>query len=358
MVAGAGIAGLTAATALARQGWTVEIVEIRPEGATAGWGLTLTGPSLRALDSLGLADACVERGYGMTTITNVDGAAAETIDLPGLIGPGRPSMVGIARPDLHAVLRDEALRLGVRITCQAGVAAIDSRMSIKLTDGTTRHADLMIGADGIRSHVRDLLGLQATVRYHGQMVWRARVRRPTWATGIVTYAGPAMTAGVVPISHRDAYVFLTENGVAATVLPDNELPTRMRDLLGPFTGRITDLCPQIQESVVRRPVRTALIEGPWSQGRCVMIGDAAHAPCPQMASGAALAIEDGVVLAEELDIHSDVTSALAAFENRRRERCTALVKTSEEIAALEGRQRHRETYPLTAKCHSRMALPA
>ncbi|MEU8914000.1 FAD-dependent monooxygenase [Streptomyces nigrescens] len=103
---------------------------------------------------------------------------------------------------------------------------------------------------------------------------------------------------------------------------------------------------------------TAFLEGAWSRGNGVVIGDAAHAPAPQMASGAALAIEDGLVLAKELGRHRSVGAGLEAFVSRRRQRCRTLVETSVAIAGLEHAQRHREAYPLTDAGHRLMAEPA
>ncbi|MFI6095056.1 FAD-dependent oxidoreductase [Lentzea sp. NPDC051213] len=363
LIVGAGIAGLTTASALARRGWQVEVVEAGAEGATAGWGLSLTGPSLRALDGLGLAEQCLAAGYGMSVITNADAnGVVSSMELPHLIGHDSPAMAGIARPELHRILRTEALRLGARIHYGLSVSRVDQgdgETRAELTDGTVRTVDLLVGADGIRSVVRDLIGPPAEIRYHGQMVWRALVPRPGWATGIHTFAGAGHQTGVVPISRNQAYVFLTENQARHDVLPDADLARRMGELLAPFNGRVTEIRSEVErsDSVVRRPLQTVFVDTSWSDGTSVIIGDAAHAPSPQMASGAALAIEDGLVLAQELDRCHDTRKALEAFVDRRRERCEVLVNTSVAIAELEQQQRHEHSYPLMEACHQLMALP-
>ncbi|MFI1496048.1 FAD-dependent monooxygenase [Streptomyces platensis] len=365
LIVGAGIAGLTAATALARSGWQVGIAEIGPAGATSGWGLCLTGPALRALDELGLADPCLAAGYGMSVITHVevDGGLADEVRLPRLIGAERPAMVGMARPALYRTLRERADRCGVVVHHGLTVAAVDQegeQVRVQLSDGTVRRVALLVGADGIRSSVRRLLGLETSVEYHGQMVWRALVPRPPWATGVHQFAGKADTAGLVPISDSQAYVFLTENGVARNVLPDVELVPRLQQLLEVFPGRVKEIRSLVAgaTSVVRRPVLTAFLDGAWHRGTGVVIGDAAHAPAPQMASGAALAIEDGAVLAQELDCHPSIGAGLDAFVSRRAQRCRTLVETSVAIADLEQAQRHDEAYPLVDACHRQMAEPA
>ncbi|MEU7137669.1 FAD-dependent monooxygenase [Streptomyces sp. NPDC046261] len=365
LIVGAGVAGLTAATALAREGWQVEIVEVSPSRATSGWGLCLTGPSLRALAQLGLAEACLAEGHGMSEITHVDvdGETADRVPLRRLIGARRPAMVGIARPVLHRILHTEAERCGVVVHHGLTVTAVDQEaelVRVLLSDETERQAALVVGADGIRSSARGLLGLRTSLDYHGQMVWRALVRRPSWGTGIHHFAGKAHTAGLVPLSASQAYVFLTENGVEQGILPDAELVPRLARLLDPFPGRAAELAPLVSASgsVVRRPVRTHFLQGDWNRGSGVVIGDAAHAPAPQMASGAALAIEDGLVLAQELGRHESVGTGLKAFVRRRTQQCRTLVETSVAIAGLEQVQRHSEAHRLADACHRLMAEPA
>ncbi|MGW4843227.1 FAD-dependent monooxygenase [Nocardia brasiliensis] len=365
LVVGAGVAGLTAAIALARTGWRVEVSEAQPDRSTAGWGLCLTGPSLRALAELGLVDACLSEGYGMSAITHVDveGRSADRVELPRLIGEQRPAMVGISRAALHRILYTKAELCGAVIhhgsTVREVRQAVD-RVEVRMSDGTDRRVALLVGADGIRSSMRDLLGLRASIDYLGQMVWRAVVPRPLWANGIHQFAGTVDTAGLVPISDRLAYVFLTENGVPPSVLPEAELAQRLAELLAIFPGRVAQLRPLVSasESVVRRPVRTAVLTGTWHRGNGVVIGDAAHAPAPQMASGAALAIEDGLVLAEEVTRHATVGTGLAAFVDRRASRCRALVRTSVTISGLERQQRHHEAYPLIEAGHRQLAESA
>ncbi|MEV0260499.1 FAD-dependent monooxygenase [Streptomyces sp. NPDC050617] len=366
LIVGAGMAGLTAAIALARDGWQVEVAEAAPTRAAAGWGLCLTGPSLRALDELGLADTCLAEGYGMSTITHVyvDGEPAGETQLPRLIGAGRPAAAGIARPVLHRILYEEAERCGVVIRHQVTAAAVEQDQEgelvrVRLSDGTVRQVALLVGADGVKSSVRGLLGFETSLDYHGLMIWRALVPRPPWASGIHQFAGKADTAGIVPISDSQAYVFLTENGAERSALPDAELAPRMRRLLESFSGRVQEMRSLVSasESVVRRPMLTTFLEGGWNRGNGVVIGDAAHAPAPHMASGAALAIEDGLVLARELGRHGSVGAGLQAFVDRRTQRCRTLVETSVAIVGLEQAQQYREMYPLVDSCHRLMAEP-
>lgn len=364
VVIGAGIAGLTTAIALARRGWAVEILEQSPDGRTSGWGLSLTGPALRALSALELSERMVATGYAMTQITNWGPTGeAVTISPPRLLGPEAPAMVGISRPDLQRILDEEARRVGVTITYQSSVARISqgpTGVELTLRDGSSRHAVLVVGADGIRSETRGLLGITDPLQYTGQAIWRARIPRPEWATGVTTFSIEDRQIGVVPIGQDSAYVFFTENHAPREIIPDELLAERMHDYLAPFTGLASELRDSVRESdgVVRRLAQTIIVERPWNVGRVVVIGDATHAPSPQMASGAALAIEDGVVLAEELDRDARVAHALETFTKRRIERAAVLVKTSARIAQLEQSGQARESHALIDRCHGLMAQPA
>ncbi|MEU4244094.1 FAD-dependent monooxygenase [Actinoplanes sp. NPDC026619] len=364
LVVGGGIAGLAHAIAMRRAGHDVEVLEIRPDWAVAGWGLSLTGPALRALRTLDLAGECIAAGSPIHRTQHNDpaGELRATLEPPSVLGPGQPAEAGIGRPALHRILRERAAGLGATLRTACTVRAISDgpdALVARLSDGTDRTVDYLVGADGVRSRIRELLGLAGDPWYTGQMVWRALVDRPAWATDIHTFGGPAGTTGVIPISPTQAYVFLTEARDAPGEVPDQELAARMRDLLASFGGRFAAVRDAITapDQVVRRPIHALFVEGPWHAGRGVLAGDAAHSPSPQMVSGAALAIEDAVVLAEEVTGQDDLAAAFTAYENRRRDRVRALVETSVEIGRREREGHHHEVHQLIGRGHAAMAAP-
>lgn len=362
LIVGGGIAGLTTAIALGRDGHAVEVLEVRDDWAVAGWGLSLTGPALRALDGLGLADDLIALGFGITAISNCDrdGNSLADLPLPSVLGPDRPSQVGIARTDLALVVRESAASLGAVLRTSLSVAQTIERgasLSAILTDGTTRDVDIVVVADGVDSRTRGLLGITATPTYTGQMAWRAVVRRPEWADRLFTFVGPRDTAGLIPISDRYAYCFLTENVASPDVIPDHELAAQLRDRLVPFGGRMAEIRESIgsPRDVVRRAVTTLLVDLPWNAGRVVLVGDAAHTTSPQLVCGAALAIEDAVVLADELARTTETLIALERFGRRRHERAQRVVDASHEVARLEHAGRHREVAALLRRTHGALA---
>lgn len=362
LVVGGGIGGLTAAIALRQRGHDVELVEARDSWTVTGWGLSLTGPALRALDTLGLAEPLIDLGYGITNIANCDraGKLVAEVSLPSLLGPGRPSQVGIARSELARVLRETAEAHGAILHTSSSMSRLEEeqdRVVATLSDGSTRHLDLIVAADGVASRTRAMLGIAGTPNYTGQMVWRAIVPRPPWADRLFTFFGPRDNAGLIPISTDLAYCFLTENTPDATPVPDEQLADRMRERMSPFGGRVADVSATIlhPSDVVRRPVHTLLADPPWAVGHTVLIGDAAHTPSPQLVSGAALAIEDAVVLARELDRASDTQQALQTYSRLRFDRAQLVVDASMEIARLEQTRRQPEVPAVLGRTHGALA---
>ncbi|WP_161952560.1 FAD-dependent monooxygenase [Actinoplanes sp. TFC3] len=364
---GGGITGLTHAIAARQKGFDAEIIERRPGGDSTGGGLLLTGPAVRALRAVGLAAQCIAEGYPLFRTLNCDarGELRNIMALPSVLGPGQPTDVGISRTTLHRILCDRAieldsvLRTGLSIEDVEDAGDSTGRIRVRLTDGTVRTVDYLVAADGVHSSTRTKLGLTVEPWYLGQVVWRAVVKRPSWASDPHTFSGPTYTTGLTPISSDEAYVFLTENlDEPEKVLPDERVE-RLQDLLAPFGGRFAEVRSGIvqPEQIVRIPVHTVFVDGPWHAGRGVLAGDAAHAPAPHLNSGAALAMEDAVVLADELSTYEDVETALLAYSKRRLNRARALVATSVQAILSEQAGRHDELNRLQRQGHGDMAAP-
>lgn len=360
LIVGGGIAGLTHAVAARRAGFGVEVVEVRPGWEVAGWGLSLTGPALRALRAVDLDRESIDAGCPIvrTLHCDADGNVRNVMEPPSVLGAGQPTEVGIGRPALHRILRERALAAGAVLRTGLTIHDLHDNV-VRLSDGSAREVTYVVGADGVRSRTRELLGLAGEPQFTGQMVWRALVERPAWAEGIHTWAGPTFSTGLIPISASEAYVFMTESAEQPPEVPEELLAVRMRELLAPFGGAFAGVRDGISSpaQVVRKPVLSVFVPGPWHAGRGVLAGDAAHAPSPQMVSGAALAIEDAVVLAEEMSAHDQPEAGFAAYQARRRERAKALVETSLEIGRRERAGRRNEVYALMTAGHAAMAAP-
>ncbi len=345
LIVGAGMAGMTLGLALKRAGITCEIVEIRPTLTEPGTGISLQGPALRALREVGVLDSCISRGFAQTSFNACDanGNVTGTVELPRLLGPNYPATIGIMRQAVHEVLAAELTRLCVPIrlgTTVSSVAQINDVVHVTFTDGSRHTYDLVIGADGSNSTIREItFGSKVGPRYTGQMNWRATVRRPPGVTGRYSYFGPTIKSGFNPISEREMYIYLLQNMPKRPRWRDEELPAILRGLLAEFGGILGRARDEVRdpEQIICRPVFSMIMAPPWYRGRVVLIGDAAHTTTPQLASGASIAIEDAVVLARHLYSETPLEMALAAFMQARYERCRMVVENSEQLGEWEKR---------------------
>jgi 2-polyprenyl-6-methoxyphenol hydroxylase-like FAD-dependent oxidoreductase len=224
------------------------------------------------------------------------------------------------------------------------------------SDGTTGAYDLVVGADGIHSRTRALAFPDAPqAAPTGQVCWRCNVPRPEEVEGIWMFAGRDGKAGIVPLAPDLAYVLLIEEPPAGGErVPDARLAAVMRERLGEFggvIGRMRDEHVTGDAEVVLRTVQAVFVEPPWHRGRVVLVGDAAHATSPHVGQGAAMAIEDAVVLAEELTAAGgDLEAALTRHTARRVERCRFVCEASAQIGAWElARDHHADFAGLTMR---------
>jgi 2-polyprenyl-6-methoxyphenol hydroxylase-like FAD-dependent oxidoreductase len=316
LVVGAGIAGLATARALARAGLAPEVVEREPASREAGAGIYLPGNAARALRALGLDAAVAERAIEIPRQRFLDhrGRLLAEIDVGGLwagVGPCR----ALHRAALHAVLRDGAGDIPIR----AGVtpdrlAQHDGRVEVHLSDGTRGEYDLVVGADGVHSAVRSLAFGVAPARPLGQVAWRLVAPCPEEVTTWSVMLGRRGAFLTVPIGRGLAYCYCDADGDLAA----HRSPERLRELLVEFAGPARAMLDAAGEAHVAAVEEVA--PASWREGHVVLVGDAAHATSPNMAEGAALALEDALVLAECLAAIAPVPRALSAFEARRRPR--------------------------------------
>src|SRR4029079_7284940 len=179
LIVGAGMAGMTLGVALKRAGISCEIAEIRPNLTEPGTGISLQGPALRALQSAGVVEGCIRRGFGYSHFKACDaeGNVTGTVDLPRLLGPDYPATIGVLRQSVHEVLAEELQRLKVPIRLATTVRNLtqdDDGVDVVFSNGESGRYDLVVGADGQDSIVRKILfGTTHQPHYTGQMVWRA-----------------------------------------------------------------------------------------------------------------------------------------------------------------------------------------
>ncbi len=343
LVLGGGIGGMSAALAMARRGITVTLVDSDPQWRVYGAGITITGMSLRAFDDLGVLDEIRSRGFvhdGMRPMR----FTGEPLGPPMRAPEGSPPVMhggGIMRPVLHDILSTRVR--GARIDIRLGVSVetmvhADAGVEVTLSDGVTARYDVVVGADGIFSKTRDTIFPDAPKpRFTGQGCWRFVADRPSAVDRAEIYFGGPLKLGMSPISQTQMYVFLLEHVAGNPWFAPETHIAHLDALMAPFGGNVPAIRASLGEDsqIVYRPLEWLLLPDPWYLGRVVLIGDAAHATTPHMASGAGLAVEDGLALAEELAQTDEVATALRRFMERRFARAKLVVETSVRVGEME-----------------------
>jgi 2-polyprenyl-6-methoxyphenol hydroxylase-like FAD-dependent oxidoreductase len=348
IVIGAGIAGLSAAIALRKVGIDVAVYERAPALGDVGAGIGLWANAFHALDHLGVGDAVRERSQpmvrsemrtdnGRKVLMVMDAASLEKA-----FGV-REIVRMIHRADLIDALASFVPHAAVNYgyECMA-VDRLAERPRVRFTHGETDEADVVIGADGIRSAVRNAFLPPEEPRYAGYTCWRGVCPRPPHLTsGYMTeWWGCGRRLGIVSLPGDRVYWFAVENAPPNMAVANDRthLLQGFADWADP-AATIFETTPDsaiVRNDIIDRAPPQAI----WTRERVGLIGDAAHPTTPNLGQGGCLAIEDAVVLARQLATNPDIRLALQAFARERYPRAMAIVRESwigGRIAQAEGR---------------------
>src|SRR5882757_9370671 len=335
---------MSCAIQMRKTGIAVDLVEIDPGWRVYGAGITMTGPTLRALQTLGVLDQVVAQcaTWNGAKVHSKAGELLEEVTFPALAA-GLPTSGGIMRPALHKILSGKTLALGTNVRLGTTVAQLvesGPQVDVTLTDDTRGNYDLVVGADGIFSKLRErVLPEAAKPKFTGQVIYRLVAERPPGVDRSYFFMGEDYKVGFSPVSATHMYMFLLHPAATNPWIDPQDQPQKLYEAMEGFGGFV----PQIREtvrttnahSVNYRPLEVLLHHPPWHRGHVVLIGDAAHATTPHLASGAGMAIEDGIVLAEELGTQPTLEQALQNFMTRRFERCRLVVESSVRLGQIE-----------------------
>lgn len=320
-IAGAGLAGLTAAIALADAGWDVRVHEAGSELREIGAGLYVWENGLRVLETIGVLDSLAPRAQHVPFFDVVDerSRVVQHLEFSGQYGDRLQILV---RPELHRALATRARELGVEILTSSRVVKADPDGTIELDDGSRHRADLVVGADGVNSAVRD--SLQLLKRRRGLidgairlMIPRNDAERANPASqGCIEYWSRTRRILYTPASPEHIYLCFTNrvSDLAAQRLPvDIDLWTQDFPVLADELSRIDDDTPARWD-----PFNMVKVHA-WSKGKVAIVGDAVHAQPPNLGQGAGLALMTGLGLAHAMRTAPDVVTGLADWERRERE---------------------------------------
>ncbi|WP_430336133.1 FAD-dependent oxidoreductase [Rhodococcus sp. ACT016] len=319
-VVGAGIGGLTAATALAQRGWKVRLHERNEEIRAIGAGIYVWGNGLASLEALGLYDDAVVGAHIGPSLESRDhhGRTVERIDING---PGQPRVKTIMRDRLIGALVDGAVRAGVDIVTGSEITSVDPSGSVVDSAGSTVHADLVVAADGVNSKIRDAFDLvEERVRMR-QGAIRLTVPRseafvaPEDAGRYLEFFSGRRRILYTPSSATTLYVALvadTDDRPATQVPVDIETWARSFPQLETLVHSLADI-----------PARWDTFEfiklKSWSVGNVAILGDAAHAQPPYLGQGGGCAMMNALGLADTVTLNpGSVADALRTWESRER----------------------------------------
>lgn len=341
---GGGVAGMSCAICMRRAAVQVDLVEIDPNWKIYGAGITITGPTLRALRTLGVLEEVKAQGatWNGAYVFSRSGQPIQELDFPP-ISDDLPGTAGILRPALHRILSERTLAAGVKVrlgTTVESVAQQPDGVDVTFSDGSRERYDLVVSSDGISSRMREHIFPEAPKpKFTGQVIYRMIAERPPGFDRTHFYMGEDSKLGFNPVSSTHMYMFLLEHNLDNQRVPVEEQPQRLFDLMADWGG----IVPEVRKTVMTtnahtinyRPLEAILLPKPWYRGRVVLIGDAAHATTPHLASGAGMAIEDGIVLADELSHADSVDAGLARFMERRFDRGRLVVENSLRLGEIE-----------------------
>jgi FAD-dependent urate hydroxylase len=324
LIVGGGIAGLALARTLASTGVSLDLIERERVWRPAGTGIYLPGNASRALRALGLEAQVASRAFEITTQRLCDhrGRLLAQVDVAKLWAAVGPCLA-LGRAELHEVLldavRDVPIRMGLAVE---RLAQHTDGVSVEFSDGTSGDYDLVVAADGINSTVRRLaFDPTAAPRPVGQVGWRFLAPRPPEVTTWSVMLGRRTAFLTLPIDDHRVYCYgdvVAPEGLDGTEHSSSE---RLKQLFAEFADPAAALVSTLDAATdihVSRIEEVALES--WVRGRIVLIGDAAHATSPNMAEGAAMALEDALVLAACLRRTPEIPAALVAFEAQRQPR--------------------------------------
>lgn len=342
LVVGGGAAGAATAILLAARGISVELVDAQPDVSAVGSGITLQGNALRVLQQLGVWDQILQHGYPFDTLglRAPDPAGSLIVELTDVRTGGSelPATMGMHRPTLARILVERAVEVGAKVrfsTTTTGLQQDATGVDVTFADGSQGRYDLVVGADGIRSATRRMLGVQLETKGTGMGIWRAFAPRPASVTRTdLFYGGPCYIAGYCPTGEDTLYAYLVEDAQDRSGLTPVESLEVMRTLAAAYHGPWDEIRESLDDpsQINYTCFETHLLPAPWHRGRVVLIGDAVHSCPPTLAQGAAQALEDAAVLAELLTSADTLDDdLLTQLTDRRFARAKTVVEASLQL---------------------------
>lgn len=338
-ILGGGIAGLTTAIALQKIGIYAQVFEAAPEIKPIGAGLLLAANAVQAYERLGMAKKIVQCGRLLPSFAILDdrGRTITQADAATISRKYGMHNFAIHRATLHEALLAELSPWQVHTGKRAvGFEKSGRQINIRFQDGTTVLTDQLIVADGIHSAIRRQLLPDSAPRYAGYTCWRAVIDAGDLDVQAATETwGPEGRFGIVPLADNRIYWFACLNAAENDPRFANYTVEDLQRHFGHYHHPVSEILTRSRNATLLHNdiIDLKPIEN-YAFGNVVLIGDAAHATTPNMGQGACQAIEDAIILADELKKNPMPEVAFRAFEQRRLKRTHYIVNNSRTLGKI------------------------
>ena len=346
----------------------MDLIDTKPSVTALGSGITVQGNALRILRQLGVYDQVSRRGFSFDTLgmrlPDAAGTLVNEMDDVHTGGPDLPATIGMYRPDLAQILVDRATGAGANLHLGTSATALTQApdgVSVTFSDGHEGRYDLVIGADGIRSWTRKAIGIDVGPKPVGMGIWRVFAKRPESVVRTdLIFGGRCYIAGYCPTGEDTLYAYLVEDYQDRSRLPAEQGLAVMRELAESYHGPWDEIRENMTDPsrVNYTSFDSHIIAGPWNRGRVVLIGDAAHSCPPNLAQGAAQALEDAAVLAEVVLAMEHLDEVWPEFTARRFERVKTVVDASVQLCEWLLARKEGDVGAVMGRVFSMIAQPA
>ena len=340
LIQGAGIGGLTLAIALQRLGHKVSVVERAMGLAEVGAGIWMAANPMQVFDRLGLAEKIIQAGWTVRLLRLQDSKSGQiqTTDMSRIAKRFGFETIALHRGVLQRLLYEQLPADSVHFGCEVhSVNQSGDQVFASLSDGSSRVAAIIVGADGINSQIRGMAGLGGEKRYSGSSSYRAIAHGARILPAEADHEAYEIWAkgcrvGFSKINADDFYWYMTFDAPAGGSRPAHEAKTHAETLFRTHFPQWIGLLHQTPaEDILRTDISDLKPLTQWSSGRIGLTGDAAHATTPNLGQGGAMAVEDALVLTDSFQKCGLNEAAWKRFEQIRRKKVDWTVSTSWSI---------------------------
>lgn len=342
-IIGAGIGGLTTAIALNQKGFEVKVYEAAPEIKPLGAGIVMATNAMLVFQRLGIEQKIKNAGYLIKEgfICDQRWKPIQQMNVDYISQKYGVGSYAFHRADLHKVLIEELPSGTVELSHRLiSLEQADNKIHLKFENHSEHVYDFVIGADGIKSIVRESLFGKSTYRYSGQTCWRSVVEMPVPAKfKNATYelwgSKAGQRFGIVAVGENKIYFFATEKSDEGG---SDKIEALQENLLTKFGEFGSDVKAILEKADLSKIIRTDIYDlAPierWYQDRVVLLGDAAHATTPNLGQGGCQAVEDAFVLAMNLTEGMSIAEAFKNYQNTRFAKANYVVKASWQLGQI------------------------